>query len=533
MRNNYGNYPDNPRRIVPEAVDGKVAPSPPTKYLLEMQGIEKNFPGVKALQNVNINIIPGEVHAIVGENGAGKTTLMKILNGVYQPDGGIIKINGEKVHIGTIYQAQHLGISIVFQEFNLCNHISIANNIFIGRHKNKFGIVDDRWVREYTRQVLTRLGMDMDPDRLIKTLSVAQKQMVEIAKAVSLEARIIVFDEPTSSLTEVEIEQLFKIIKQLKDEGKGIFYISHRMQELARIADRITILRDGQYVTTANYKDVSYDEIIKLMVGRELNNKFPQRSRHIGEVFFEAKNVRRKGLIDVDSFYLHRGEVLGVAGLVGSGRTETMRAVFGADRVDELMDITLAGKKIRIKNPTAAIQHGIAYLTEDRKENGLALRMNIERNISMASHRELSRYGIMNNSATVENAQAQCNKLSIRIPGLWQRAVFLSGGNQQKVVLAKWLCRSVKVLIMDEPTRGIDVGAKYEIYKLMDALLDTGIGIIMISSELPEIIGMSDRVIVFHAGRIAANLPIEEATQVKILEYAAGIHLAKATGGAA
>ncbi|GHU81804.1 putative ribose/galactose/methyl galactoside import ATP-binding protein 1 [Spirochaetia bacterium] len=501
------------------------------EYLLEMQGIEKNFPGVKALQNVNINVMPGEVHAIVGENGAGKTTLMKILNGVYQPDGGTIKINGEEVTIATIHQAQQLGISIVFQEFNLCNHISVANNIFIGRLKNTVGVVHDKWVREKTRLILERLGMDIDPDRLIKSLSVAQKQMVEIAKAVSLEARIIVFDEPTSSLTDIEIDQLFKIIKQLKAEGKGIFYISHRMEELARIADRITILRDGQYVTTVNYKDISYDEIIKLMVGRELTNKFPERHRHIGEVFFETKNIKRKGLIDVEGFYLRRGEVLGVAGLVGSGRTETMRAIFGADPVDEPMDIILEGQHLKIKSPPAAIKHGIAYLTEDRKENGLALTMNIERNINMASHKEFSWHGIMKSAAATENAQTQCNKFSIRIPGLWQKAMFLSGGNQQKVVIAKWLCRNVKVLVMDEPTRGIDVGAKYEIYKLMDTLLESGMGIIMISSELPEIIGMSDRVIVFHQGRIAGNLPIEEATQVRILEYATGIHSDNPLGG--
>jgi ribose transport system ATP-binding protein len=494
------------------------------EYLLEMRGIEKEFPGVKALQNVNINLMPGEVHAIVGENGAGKSTLMKVLNGVYQPDTGAILINGREVKIDNIYRAQHLGISIVFQEFNLCNHISVANNVFIGRLDNRFGVVNDKAVKEKTRRLLDRLGININPDRLIKTLSIAQKQMVEIAKAVSLNARIIVFDEPTSSLTSVEIEQLFKIIRQLRDEGKGIFYISHRMEELPLIADRITVLRDGQYITTAESKEIGSDALIKLMVGRELNNKFPERNRAVGEVYFEAKNIRRRGVIDIDGFNLRRGEVLGVAGLIGSGRTETMRAVFGADKTDEPMDITLEGKKIRISQPSSAIHNGIAYLTEDRKETGLALKMDVERNINMASHWEYSNYGVMNVKAADANAQTQRERFSIRIPGLWQKAMYLSGGNQQKVVLAKWLCRNVKVLIMDEPTRGIDVGAKYEIYKLMEQLLGAGIGIIMISSELPEILGMSDRVIVFHAGSIAGNLPIEEATQVKILEYAAGIH---------
>ncbi|GHT78299.1 putative ribose/galactose/methyl galactoside import ATP-binding protein 1 [Spirochaetia bacterium] len=495
-----------------------------TDYLLEMRGIEKEFPGVKALQNVNINLLPGEVHAIVGENGAGKSTLMKVLNGVYQPDAGSIFIGGVEAKIDNIYQAQHFGISIVFQEFNLCNHISVANNVFIGRLDNKFGVVNDRVVKKNTKQLLDRLDIDINPDRLIKTLSVAQKQMVEIAKAVSLNARVIIFDEPTSSLTSVEIEQLFKIIRQLKAEGKGIFYISHRMEELPVIADRITVLRDGQYIATTNSKEITPDELIKLMVGRELNSKFPGRNRRIGEVFFEAKNIKRKGIINVDGFSLRRGEVLGVAGLIGSGRTETMRAIFGADKVDEPMDITLDGKKVKISQPSSAIYNGIAYLTEDRKETGLALTMDIERNINMASHKEYSWYGIMNGAAAAANAQTQRERFSIRIPGLWQKAMYLSGGNQQKVVLAKWLCRNVKVLIMDEPTRGIDVGAKYEIYKLMDQLLDTGIGIIMISSELPEILGMSDRVIVFHAGSIAGVLPIEEATQIKILEYAAGLH---------
>ena len=498
-------------------------------YLLEMQGIEKEFPGVKALQNVNINLMPGEVHAIVGENGAGKSTLMKVLNGVYQPDRGSICIGGQEVKIENIYKAQHFGISIVFQEFNLCNHISVADNVFIGRLDNRCGVVNDKTVREKTKQLLDRLGIDINPERLIKTLSVAQKQMVEIAKAVSLNARIIVFDEPTSSLTNVEIDQLFKIIRQLKAEGKGIFYISHRMEELPVIADRITVLRDGQYIATANSNEITSEALIKLMVGRELNNKFPERRHNIGAVYFEAKNIKRKGLVNVDGFYLRRGEVLGVAGLIGSGRTETMRAIFGADRVDEPMDITLEGKKIKISQPSSAIYNGIAYLTEDRKETGLALKMDIERNINMASHKEYSRYGVMNVRAAAANAQIQRERLSIRIPGLWQKAIYLSGGNQQKVVLAKWLCRNVKVLIMDEPTRGIDVGAKYEIYKLMAQLLETGIGIIMISSELPEILGMSDRVIVFHAGSIAGDIPIEEATQVKILEYAAGIST-KSTG---
>lgn len=493
------------------------------EYLLKMQNICKTFPGVKALDDVNIDIKPGEVHALLGENGAGKSTLMKVLNGVYQPDGGKIFVKGEEVTITDTHKAQALGISIVFQEFNLCQDVSVANNIFIGRMKNKFGIVDDKWLKKRTKEILDTLELTISPDAMVKELSVAEKQMVEIAKAISLDAQIIVFDEPTSSLTDTEIIQLFKIIRNLKAKGVGIYYISHRMEELEEIADRVTVLRDGQHIATFEYKDVSLDEIIKLMVGRELNDKYPAYQRKIGEVYFEAKNIRRKGLIDVKHIELRRGEILGIAGLVGSGRTETMRAIFGADPVDS-MEVYLEGKLIKVNSPKAAIDNGIAYLTEDRKENGLALTMDIEKNISMASHMELSDKGIMNQKRVKLNADKFVESLAIKTPGLWQKAQFLSGGNQQKVVLAKWLCRETKVLIFDEPTRGIDIGAKYAIYNLMNEISDRGIGIIMISSEMPEILGMSDRVLVFRNGSIAGQLDIKEANQVNVLEHATGIY---------
>lgn len=498
------------------------------EYLLQMEGINKVFPGVKALDNVNINIKPGEVHALIGENGAGKSTLMKVLNGVYRPDGGKIYMRGEPVTIENTLKAQQIGISIVFQEFNLCNHLSIANNIFIGRIKNKFGVVNDRWLREESKKLLDSIGLNKDPSTRVKDLSVAEKQMVEIAKAVSVGAEVIVFDEPTSSLTDVEIEQLFKIIKQLRSEGKGIFYISHRLEELDQIADRVTVLRDGEHIATFDYKDTTLDELVQLMVGRELTDKFPKYERTIGDVYFTAKNIRRKGVIDVDEIALRHGEILGIAGLVGSGRSETMRAIFGADKVTAPMNITLDEKGLRVRNPESAIEGGIAYLTEDRKENGLALTMDVERNINMASHKRLAYGGfVMNDRAARANAQKYVASLNIKTPGIRQKVQFLSGGNQQKVVLSKWLCRNAKVLIMDEPTRGIDVGAKYEIYKLMNELSDQGIGIIMISSELPEILGMSDRVLVFHEGSVAGELRRGEMTQVKILEYAAGLHTNK------
>lgn len=492
--------------------------------LLRMEGIVKRFPGVCALSNVNVDIMSGEVHALVGENGAGKSTLMKVLNGIYQPDDGRIFVKGKEETIDTPHKAQQLGIAIVFQEFNLCEHISIANNIFIGRMKNFKGIVDDKWLYNETKKLLERIGLEKDPNERVINLSVAEKQMVEIAKALSLNADIIVFDEPTSSLTDKEIEKLLSIIRSLKNDGKGIFYISHRLEELDRIADRVTVLRDGEHIATYDYKDISMDQMIKLMVGRDMTEKYPEHIRNIGEVYFEAKNIRRKGIVDVDGFNLRRGEILGVAGLVGAGRTETMRAIFGADKVDAPMDIQLNGQKLNIHNPKQAIDQGIAYLTEDRKGNGLALSMDVEKNVNMASHNEVAKGVIVNEKICRENAQRFIDELHIKTPNMFQRTQFLSGGNQQKVVLSRWLCRQCKVLIIDEPTRGIDVGAKYEIYKLMNELSDQGIGIIMISSELPEILGMSDRVLVFHEGKIAACLERKEADQEIILGYASGLY---------
>lgn len=494
------------------------------KCLLRTEDITKSFPGVLALEGVNIDLMPGEVHALVGENGAGKSTLMKIFNGVYQPDSGSIYVKGEKVNIDNPHRAQQLGISIVFQEFNLCDHISIANNIFIGRMKSSFGVVDDKWLHKECRELLDWIGLKRDPEEIVRTLSVAEKQMVEIAKALSLNVDVIVFDEPTSSLTEKETAQLFSIIKKLREEGKGIFYISHRLEELDVIADRVTVLRDGKHIATHNYRDVAMDQIVQEMVGRSLTEKFPEHKRNIGEPYFSVRNLRRKGYVDVDEFYLRKGEILGVAGLVGAGRTETMRLIFGADKADSPMEIVLEGKKLQISSPKQAIENGIAYLTEDRKDDGLALTMDVEHNINMASHHQIAKNGVVSMKRAQNNAQQFIDELSIKTPGMYQKTQFLSGGNQQKVVLSRWLCRKCKVLIIDEPTRGIDVGAKYEIYKLMNQLSDQGIGIIMVSSELPEILGMSDRILVFCEGRIGAVMDGANATQEQILEYAAGLN---------
>ncbi len=491
--------------------------------ILRMEGISKSFPGVKALDNVNIVVNAGEVHALLGENGAGKSTLMKILNGVYTPDEGKIFVKGKEVSIHNIREAQELGISIIFQEFNLCPDLSVADNVYIGRHKNRFGFVDAKYVEKQTQKILDRFQLNMiRPSDIVMGMSVAQMQMVEICKAMSFDSDIVVFDEPTAALAEAEIEQLFSVIKQLQQEGKGIIYISHRMEELSRIADRVTVLRDGQQVGKSfDFGSVTLDELINRMVGRTMEDKYPKHERKIGEVFFEADKIRNKK-VKVSHLDVRRGEILGVAGLMGAGRTEMARAIFGADPVSS-MELKMNGKKIHVANPGQAIKNGIAYLTEDRKNEGLALRLDCEKNINMASMKKISRFGFVSARAAVKNADHFVDILSVKTPRLGQAAQFLSGGNQQKLVLAKWLSRQVELLIFDEPTRGIDVGAKYEIYKLMNELSDQGVGIVMISSELPELLGMSDRIILMHEGSIAGEVKTSETSQEEIMEYITGL----------
>ena len=491
--------------------------------LLFMDHISKSFPGVKALDDVNIDIYPGEVHALVGENGAGKSTLMKILNGVYQPDKGNIFVNGEKQQITSTKIAQQLGISIVFQEFNLCNAISVANNIFIGRHKkNAFGLVDDKWLFDETMKIMEYMKLSINPNAIVGSLSVAEKQLVEIAKAISTDSKIIVFDEPTSALTDREIERLFEIIKMLKKEGRGIFYISHRMEELDRIADRITILRDGKNIHTCNYKDITKEDMIRMMVGRELNNQYPSDVRTIGDVIFEIESVKVPGLLNIEGIEVREGEIVGFAGLAGAGRTETARAIFGADKSSELK-LKINGEDISIRDPKSAINFGIGYLTDDRKNSGLALRLDIEKNINMTGYSMFKKFGLYSQKLADENAEKYVKSVNIKTPSIRQLTQNLSGGNQQKVVLSKWLSKDTKILIFDEPTRGIDVGAKYEIYKLMNEMSEKKKGIIMISSDLPEILGMCDRVYVFCKGKISGMLTRDEMTQERILRLATGV----------
>ncbi|MFA5469068.1 MAG: sugar ABC transporter ATP-binding protein [Sphaerochaetaceae bacterium] len=492
--------------------------------LLVMKNIHKSFPGVKALDAVDFSLKRGEVHALIGENGAGKSTLMKILTGVYRMDAGTIQLEGEEVQINKTIDAQHLGISIIYQEFNLFPHLTVSENLFIRREPRKLTkwIIDDKTQRQMTREMLSEVHLDLDPNRKVNTLSVAQQQMLEIAKALSLKAKIVIMDEPTSALTDAEIENLFRLIHELKQRQVGIIYISHRLEELRHIADRVTVLRDGKFVGTVDYQGTTVRDLVKMMVGRELGDFFPDRTAKVGEPLLEVQGLTRKRVIKDISFTLHKGEILGVAGLMGAGRTEMARALFGADQKDG-GEILLEGEIIQIKSPSDAIRYGIGYLTEDRKRDGLTLGLNVKENITLASIKDFTkRGGHMNDGRIAQVSREYVNQLQIKTPSLEQLVKFLSGGNQQKVILARWLCKGTRILIFDEPTRGIDVGAKREIYTLMNRLTGEGHAIIMISSELPEILGMSDRILIMHEGAVAGIMDRASATEESIMYLATG-----------
>jgi ribose transport system ATP-binding protein len=493
------------------------------RTLLKLEDVSKEFPGVKALSNVNFDLRAGEVHAVCGENGAGKSTLMKIISGVYQPDGGTIFHNCQPARFASTLQSEAAGIAIIHQELNLVPHLSVAENIFLAREPRWGFLVDRRRLLEDAASCLERLGVAIDPSRQVRTLSVAQCQMVEIAKALSLNASVLIMDEPTSSLTEQEAQLLFRVIRDLKASGTGIIYISHRLDELAEIVDRVTVLRDGRYISTDNFADVTVDDIVARMVGRSLEEKFPEPTRKPGhEVIFSVSGLTKSGAFSDISFEIRRGEILGFAGLMGAGRTEVARAIFGADPYDA-GTITLAGKTISISNPRAAIDAGIAYLSEDRKSQGLAVKMPVDVNMVMANMGAVSSsLGIIDRRRQRSASQRYVDLLNIRTPSLNQPVRLLSGGNQQKIIIGKWLFRQPRIMFFDEPTRGIDVGAKFAIYQVMDELAAQGIGIVLISSELPEVLGLSDRVAVFHGGRITATLATRETSQEEIMHYASG-----------
>lgn len=492
-------------------------------FLVQMEGIEKYFPGVHALSGCRFELLPGEVHALIGENGAGKSTLMKILAGIYRKDGGTIKIRGKPAEACNTREAQTLGISIIHQELNLMKHLTAAQNIFIGRERKQSAgfLVDDREINRKTEELFKRINLNLDPRIQVASLTVAQQQMIEIAKALSFNNDVLIMDEPTSALSESEIEELFKVIRDLRAGGKGIVYISHRMDELHRICDRVTVMRDGQYIAASKMQEITTEQIIAQMVGREIyESHHPHEDTSKNEVVLAVKGLNRGRFVRDVSFQLHKGEILGFAGLMGAGRTETMRLIFGADPM-ESGEILVKGKQVSTKQPKDAVRYGIGYLSEDRKRYGLALSMSVKVNTVMASLEKLLKpLGVIDEVKSRDVAIRYVKRLNTKTPNIDQLAKNLSGGNQQKVVIGKWLVRDTDILIFDEPTRGIDVGAKSEIYKLLNELADEGKGIIMISSELPEILRMSHRVAVMCEGRITATLSAEECTQEKIMYYA-------------
>ncbi|MBC5649234.1 sugar ABC transporter ATP-binding protein [Christensenella sp. NSJ-35] len=485
-----------------------------------MKHISKSFPGVMALDDVTFSVGEGEVHALVGENGAGKSTLMKIINGVYSADQGEIYISGKKVSIKNPLDAQRNGVSIIFQEFNLVDTLSVAENIFIGRLGGKKKMIDWKSIYKEAEKLLKSLNYDLDPRAAVETLSVAQMQMTEIAKAMSFDAKIIIMDEPSAVLTDNELKKLFDIVEDLKKRGITVIYISHRLEEIFQICDKVTVLRDGKIIDTGNVEDLNKEQIIEMMVGRKLDQEFPKREKKIGDVILRAKGLRRGDRVQDVSFELRRGEILGFAGLVGAGRTETMRLLFGADQMTA-GSIELNGKQVHIKSPMEAKGEGIALLPEDRKKQGLLLELPITENISLVKLKKvMSKGNLINKKKEKDVAKGYFDSLKIKAPSVTQRVYFLSGGNQQKVVIAKWLFSDADIFILDEPTRGIDVGAKYEIYMLMNELVAQGKSIILISSEMNEIIAMSDRIMVMHDGKICAELNGEEITPENVLKHA-------------
>lgn len=494
------------------------------EVLVSMEKIEKTFPGVHALNQCRFELRSGEVHALIGENGAGKSTMMKVLTGVYQKDSGHIFYKGKEVEIRTPKAAQELGISIIHQELNLMPHLTVAQNIFIGREPRTKGanfFLNEKEINAKTKELLDMMHLDLDPTTKVSDLTVAKQQMVEIAKALSFNSEVLIMDEPTAALTDSEIEELFKMINKLRNEGVGIVYISHRMDELKKICDRVTVMRDGSYIDTADMKDITIEKIISLMVGRTIFESAPEVPENASqEVVLEVKNLKRgKSIRDVN-FTLKKGEILGFAGLMGAGRTEVARAIFGADTY-ESGEIYIHGKKVNIKSPKDAVNHGIGYLSEDRKRYGLALGMDVETNIVLASFKKFMDFlGFVKTANTESSANHYVDALRIKTPGIKQNVKNLSGGNQQKVVIGKWLTKDCDILIFDEPTRGIDVGAKSEIYKLLNDLAMQGKSIIMISSELPEILRMSHRIMVMCEGRITGELNVNEASQEHIMKFA-------------
>ncbi len=490
--------------------------------ILTMTGIVKGFPGVRALSGVDFSIRRGEVHALIGENGAGKSTLMKVLMGIYREDEGEIVYKGQPFRAQNTRHAQECGISMIYQELNLIPDLTVAENIFVSREPRKRKLlIDDKRMIKQTRDLLTSLKLDFEPTRRVKTLSVAERQMVEIAKALSVKADILILDEPTSALADSEVQRLFEILRDLRASGVAIIYISHRLEEFDQIVDRVTVLRDGKYIATHDWANITIPELITLMVGRSITEQYPTRNAHIGDVVLEARGFCNRKLKNA-SLSVRSGEVLGMAGMMGAGRTEFARAIFGADRIRQ-GELYLSGKRISVKSPLEAIRHNIAYLPEDRRKDGLMLGLSVDDNILSASLNRCARRGVVRNALCADVTRKQIKQLQIKTPSGRQKVKFLSGGNQQKVLVGRWLCLDNKVVLFDEPTRGIDVGAKFEIFSIINRMAEAGAAVIMISSEMSEILGMSDRILVMCEGKVAGEIDASEATQELILKMASNL----------
>lgn len=491
------------------------------EVILQMKDIEKRFSGVHALKGVQLELRAGEVHALMGENGAGKSTLVKVLCGIHKRDGGEIRYFSEPVEFANIAESQDAGISVIHQELNMMNHLTVAQNIYIGREPKKGIMIDDKRMEKDATELFERIGVNIDPSVQLGTLTVGKQQMVEIAKSVSRDCKLLVLDEPTAALTQPEVEELFKIMNDLKAKGIGMIYISHRMDEINRISDRVTVMRDGEYVGTVNTADVTKDDIVKMMVGRVVYGDKKEKSNVADDapVVLEVKNLTAGKEVKNVSFKLRRGEILGFAGLMGAGRTETARAIYGADHKDA-GEIYINGEKVDIKTPKQAVQNGLCYLSEDRKRYGLMLMKSVSENTTIASVDKFIKAGWIDDAQMAKDSAEYNEMLRTKTPSMEQLLKNLSGGNQQKVIVARWLMKDSDIFIFDEPTRGIDIGAKSEMYELMEKLASEGKSIIMISSELAEIQRLSDRVVVMCEGKVTAELDIADATQEEIMKYA-------------
>ncbi|MCH8047945.1 MAG: sugar ABC transporter ATP-binding protein [Planctomycetes bacterium] len=496
------------------------------RLLIDLRCLSKRFPGVQALLNVDLQVARGEVLAVIGENGAGKSTLMKILAGVQMPDEGQILIDGSPVRIANVRQATELGIALIHQELNLSDNLDVGANIYLGREPLKAGLIDRRRIAAQAEQYLDMVGLDCSPRTIVSHLSIGQQQMVEIAKALSADARILIMDEPTSSLSSRETDRLFEVIGQLRDRGVSIVYISHRLGEVREIADRVSVLRDGENAGELAKSEITHDNMVRLMVGRDISQFYVRTPHEVGKTVLRVEGLRVPGRAEhAIDFSVRAGEIVGMAGLVGAGRTELLQVLFGVDRA-ERGTIRIDGKLAKLSSPLDAIRCGVSLVPEDRKQAGLIMEMSVRENLSLASLRRDQRGGLLNRTAEQNIARDMIQRLAIRTPGAEQTVQYLSGGNQQKVVLGKWLAMRPRVLLMDEPTRGVDVGAKQEIYRMMERLASKGVAILFVSSEMEEILNMSDRALVMHEGRIAGELSRDQLSEESIMQLATGNILA-------